>query len=74
MMKNKQLIYRYGKDNIFDFSFMEDFTTILLAKEEYNINISNLSYANEDDFYSFSENKSYSKNELFNKFNIIKVV
>ncbi len=60
-------------DNIFDFSFMDDFTTVILAKEEYNIDISTLSYQNEDDFYSFVENKVYNEKELFEKFNIKKV-
>ncbi len=66
------LIYKHGIDNIFDFSFMEDFTTVVLAKEEYNIDISTLNY--ENDFYSFSENKVYSEKELFAKFNIKKVI
>ncbi len=64
----KKLTYRKDIDNIFDFGFMDDFTTVLLAKEEYKIYISNLYY--EDDFYCFSENKVYSQKELFNKFNI----
>lgn len=68
-MKN-DLIYKYGIDNIFDFSFMEDFTTVILAKEEYEIDISKLDFKNEDDFYSFSENRVYTENELFEKFNI----
>ena len=53
------LNYKIGIDNIFDFSFMDDFTTVILAKEEYNIDISTLNYQNEDDFYSFIENKIY---------------
>jgi hypothetical protein len=71
-MKN-DLIYKYGIDNIFDFSFMEDFTTVILAKEEYEIDISKLDFKNEDDFYSFSENRVYPENELFEKFNIKRV-
>lgn len=71
-MKN-DLIYKYGIDNIFDFSFMEDFTTVILAKEEYEIDISKLDFKNEDDFYSFSENRAYTENELFEKFNIKRV-
>lgn len=71
-MKN-DLIYKYGIDNIFDFSFMEDFTTVILAKEEYEIDISKLDFKNEDDFYSFSENRVYTENELFEKFNIKRV-
>ena len=71
-MKN-DLIYKYGIDNIFDFSFMEDFTTVILAKEEYEIDISKLDFRNEDDFYSFSENKAYTEDELFEKFNIKRV-
>ena len=68
------LNYKIGIDNIFDFSFMDDFTTVILAKEEYNIDISTLNYQNEDDFYSFIENKVYSEKELFEKFNIKKVI
>ena len=71
-MKN-DLIYKYGIDNIFDFSFMEDFTTVILAKEEYEIDISKLDFKNEDDFYSFSENRAYTENQLFEKFNIKRV-
>mgnify|MGYP000520578315 CR=1 FL=1 len=59
------LNYKIGIDNIFDFSFMDDFTTVILAKEEYNIDISTLNYQNEDDFYSFIENKVYSEKDLF---------
>ncbi len=55
-------------DNIFDLSFMDDFTTIDLAKEEYGIDISELKYG--DDFYCFSEKKCYTSEELFRKFNI----
>lgn len=57
-------------DNIFEFGFMDDFTTIILAKEEYGIDISNLEYKDEDDFYCFSEKKVYSDEELYKKFNI----
>ena len=66
--------YKIGIDNIFDFSFMDDFTTVILAKEEYNIDISTLNYQNEDDFYYFIENKVYSEKDLFKKFNIRKVI
>ncbi len=55
-------------DNIFEFSFMDDFTTVMLSKEVYGIDISELKY--EDDFYSFSEKKSYTTEELYKKFNI----
>jgi hypothetical protein len=57
-------------DNIFEFGFMDDFTTVLLAKEEHGIDISNLKYQNEDDFYCFSEQKAYSNEDLYRKFNI----
>ena len=62
-------IYRPGIDNIFDFSFMDDFTTVAVVKEEGEINISELKYEN-DDFYCFSEKKSYLAEELFKKFNV----
>ena len=55
-------------DNIFDFSFMDDFTTIGLAKEEYGIDVSELKF--EDDFHCFSEKKSFTTEELYKKFNI----
>lgn len=61
-------VFRPKGDNIFEFSFMDDFTTVELAKEEYGIDISELKF--EDDFYCFSEKKSYTSEELFKKFNI----
>lgn len=67
-----RLVYKYGQDNIFDFSFMDDFTTVGVFEEDGN-NISNLIYQDKDDFYCYSENKVYTENELFNKFNIHKV-
>jgi len=57
-------------DNIFEFGFMDDFTTVILAKEEYEIDIANVEYQSEDDFYCFSEQKAYSYKELYRKFNI----
>lgn len=66
------LEYKYGQDNIFDFSFMADFTTIASFKEDGN-DISNIFYHDEDDFYCYSEKKSYTEKELFKKFNIKKV-
>ena len=61
-------VFRPKIDNIFEFSFMDDFTTIELAEEEYGIDISELNY--KDDFYCFSEKKSYTTEELYKKFNI----
>ncbi|MBL0687512.1 MAG: hypothetical protein JJV94_06785 [Sulfurospirillum sp.] len=52
---------------------MDNFTTVTLVKEEYNIDLLNLIYNDEDYFYCFSEKKLYIKNELFNKFHIKKV-
>lgn len=63
-----RLVFRPEIDNIFEFSFMDDFTTVVLAKKEYGIDMSELKY--EDDFYCFSEKKSYTAEELFKKFNI----
>ena len=57
-------------DNIFEFSFMDDFTTVVLAKEEYGIDISELQYEDGDDFYCFSEKKSYKIEEVCKKFNL----
>ncbi|MDQ1339042.1 MAG: hypothetical protein QG567_191 [Campylobacterota bacterium] len=57
-------------ENIFEFGFMDDFTTVILAKENYGIDISGLNYEDEDDFYCFSEQKVYSNEELYKKFNI----
>ena len=71
-MENK-IVYKYGVDNIFDFHFMDDFTTVILFKEEYGGSISNIHYENEDDFYCFSEKKVYTEDALFKKFNIQKV-
>lgn len=68
---NEPLIYIYGKDNIFD--FMNDFTTILSMKDQ-NINTESIQYEDEDDFFCISEKKTYSEKELFEKFNILKVV
>lgn len=56
--------------NIFEFSFMDDFTTVILAEEEYGIDISELEFEDGDDFYCFSEKTSYMVEELCEKFNI----
>ena len=63
-------VFRPKFDNIFEFGFMDDFTTVVLAKEEYGVDISQLKYNDEDDFYCFSEKKSYTNKELYKKFNI----
>lgn len=63
-----RLVFRPEFDNIFEFSFMDDFTTIELAKEEYGLDISELKF--EDRFYCFSEKKSYTTEDLYKKFNI----
>ncbi|MGI8637906.1 MAG: hypothetical protein ACR2KZ_21110 [Segetibacter sp.] len=55
-------------DNIFDFYFMDDFTTIELAEEEYRIDTSELKF--KDGFYCFSEKKPYTTENLYKKFNI----
>jgi hypothetical protein len=68
--KMERLIFRPKIDNIFEFGFMDDFTTVELAKEEYGIDISELKYKDGDDFYCFSEKKSYTTKKLFRKFNI----
>lgn len=65
-----RLFFNPKTDNIFEFSFMDDFTTVILAEEEYEIDISKLKYKNGDDFYCFSEKKSYTTEELFRKFKI----
>jgi hypothetical protein len=70
MKKMDKLIFRPEIDNIFEFSFMDDFTTVVLAKEEYGIDLSELKYEDGDDFYCFSEKKSYTTEDLFKKFNI----
>lgn len=68
MNKMDRPVFNPEIDNIFEFSFMDDFTTIELAKSEYGIEISDFKF--EDDFYCFSEKKSYSTEELSKKFNI----
>ena len=70
MNKMNRPVYNPEADNIFEFSFMDDFTTVILAEEEYGIDISELKYENGDDFYCFSEKKSFTTEELFKKFNI----
>ncbi len=65
-----KLIYRPNFDNIFDFYFMDDFTTVELAQEEYGIEISKLKFEDGDYFYCFSEKKSYTTKDLFKKLNI----
>ena len=72
MRRNKMdnFVYRHGIDNIFSFSFMDDFTTVILAEEEYGIDISELEFEDGDDFYCFSEKISYTFEELCKKFNI----
>jgi hypothetical protein len=67
-----ELTYKHGQDNIFDFHFMDDFTTVLTFEEDGN-DISSLEYQDKDDFYCYSEKKIYTENELFHKFNIMKV-
>lgn len=63
-------IFFNPNSNIFEFSFMDDFTTVILAEEEYGIDISELEFEDGDDFYCFSEKKSYTMEELCKKFNI----
>lgn len=63
-----RLIFRPETENIFDFSFMDDFTTVAIAEEEYGIDVSELKY--ENDFFCFSEKKSYTAKELYKKFDI----
>lgn len=70
---DEALTYEHGIDNIFDYDFMDDFTTVILAKEEYGVDISNLTYQDEDDFYCFSEKKAYTQDELFKRFNIVEI-
>lgn len=62
-----KIIFNPNFDNIFDFGFMNDFTTLELAKKEYGIDISEIKY---NDFYCFSEKQSYSIEELFERFSI----
>lgn len=69
----QKIIYKYGEDNIFDFYFMNDFTTILSLIEKGE-NVNHLKFIDEDDFYCYSEKKVYSEKKLFEKFNIIKVL
>ncbi len=65
-----KLFYEHGVDNIFDFGFMQDFTTVICAEEDYGIDVSELKYENGDDFYCFSGKKPYTTEKLFKKFNI----
>lgn len=63
-----ELVFNPRIDNIFDFYFMDDFTTIDLAKEKYGVELSKLK--SDNDFYCFSEKKFYTSEELFMKFNV----
>lgn len=69
---NNVLTYVRGKDNVFDFPFMVDFTTVAILEEDGK-DISSLNYDDIDDFYCYSENKVYTEKELFEKFNIKKI-
>jgi hypothetical protein len=68
MNKMDRPVFNSRTDNIFEFGFMDDFTTVELAEEEYGIDSSELNF--DDDFYCFSEKKTYSTEELFEKFDI----
>jgi hypothetical protein len=68
----EKIIYKHGMDNIFDFYFMDDFTTIASLKDD-GIDISNLQHQDEDDFYCLTEQRVYNESQLFEKFNIKKI-
>jgi hypothetical protein len=69
---NNQIIYNYGMDNIFDFSFMDDFTTIASLIDD-GVDVSKIDYKDEDNFYNLIEKRVYTNKQLFTKFNIKKV-
>lgn len=64
----EKILFKPESGNIFAFSFMDDFTTIELAEEEYGIDISEFEF--KDGFYCFSEKKPYKTKDLYEKFNI----
>ncbi|OGS70802.1 MAG: hypothetical protein A3F91_09825 [Flavobacteria bacterium RIFCSPLOWO2_12_FULL_35_11] len=64
-----KLTFTPNTDNIFEFGFMDDFTTVAILKENGE-DISKIEYQDEDNFYCFSEQKVYSNEELYKKFNI----
>ena len=67
-----RLVHKYGQYNLYDFSFMDDF--IPIREYEKIGNMSNLTYQDKNDFYCYSENKVYTEKELFNKFDIDKII
>jgi hypothetical protein len=69
----EKLTYKYGEDNIFDYYFMNDFTTVAILIEDGK-EVSHLNFEDEDNFYCYSEDKTYTKKELFEKFNIEEVI
>ena len=77
-MNTESIIIKHGVDNIFEYGFMDDFTTVMAYLEDGG----NLSQIDEkklmdslyfDDFYCFSENKIYGKTELYKKFNVVEI-
>lgn len=69
MKEIQTTVYKPQLENIFDFSFMSDFTTIA-SMEEDGIDTQHLSNYDEDSFYCISENKVYSTEQLYEKFKI----
>ena len=77
-MNTESIIIKHGVDNIFEYGFMDDFTTVMAYLEDGG----DLSQIDEkqlmdnlyfDDFYCFSENKIYRKMELYKKFNMVEI-
>ena len=73
----KQQTYKHGVDNIFDYHFMDDFTTVNAFVEDFlekhNLPLNAIQENAHDDFYCLSEKKIYSEQSLFAKFNIKKI-
>ncbi|MEY4504212.1 MAG: hypothetical protein RL154_505 [Pseudomonadota bacterium] len=77
-MNKEQIVLQYGIDNIFEYGFMNDFTTVTTYLEDGgdlshidNKQVEKAIY--NDDFYCVSEDKIYSKNEIYKKFNIVEI-
>lgn len=77
--KAKQsIVLEYGVDNIFEYWFMDDFTTVAAYLEDggdlLHIDKKGIETSlYRDDFYCLSEKKAYTAESLYAKFNIVEI-
>lgn len=77
-MRTEKIVLESGIDNIFEYSFMQDFTTVAVYLEEGG-DLSHLCDSAikkclyRDDFYSLVKMRPYTKDELYAKFNIFEI-